>query len=395
MQNLIKTILISCIFISVSCDKKENPKPVDDAPKISILSATILEGNAQSMVKLKVTLDKTTDKTVTVNFATADNTAKAGSDYEAKTGVLTLAANSLEGEISVNIIGDTLREADEDFVIQLNNPTNATIVLAQGNCTIKNDDTFVFTADDGFKSPTNYAGYTLQWSDEFSGVKINTNDWGYDIGGQGWGNNELQYYTDSEDNAYISSGRLIIEAKAEKIGTNNYTSARLLSKGKKEFKYGRIDIRAKAPIGQGVWPALWMLGSNITTESWPACGEIDIMEIIGKEPKTLYGTLHWGNKGASSTSSSGKTMVTDATMGDKFHVYTIIWDDKEITWFLDDVAFHKVTRTQVNANVYPFDSPFFLFMNVAIGGNWPGNPDGTTTFPQRMFVDYVRVFKKN
>jgi beta-glucanase (GH16 family) len=387
--------LLLCATIGMSCDKKEDPNLLDVTPKISIASSEVFEGNTKTTFNFKVSLDKKTDKVVTVNYVTANSSAIEGSDYEAKTGTLTIAANSLEAEIAVTILGDTLRESDESFIMQLTNPTNATIAIVQGYCTIKNDDTFVFTPDDGFKSPTSYLGYTLQWSDEFNDTKINTNNWGYDIGGNGWGNNELQYYTDKPDNSYLSGGRLVIEAKSEKIGNNNYTSARMLSKGKQEFKYGRIDIRAKVPTGQGVWPALWMLGSNISTESWPACGEIDIMEVVGKEPKNLYGTLHWGNKGAPSTSSSGKTTVSDATIGDKFHVYTIIWDDKEINWFFDDVAFHKVTRSQVNANIYPFDSPFFLLMNVAIGGNWPGNPDGTTTFPQRMFVDYVRVFKKS
>jgi beta-glucanase (GH16 family) len=387
--------LLLCAIIIFSCDKKADPNPIDVAPKITIESPSIIEGNAKTTCVFKLTLDKKTDKAVTVDYATADNTAIAGSDYEAKSGTLTFPANSLEGEIFVNIIGDTIRELEEVFIMRLTNATNATLLNEQGYGTIKNDDKFILISDDGFKSPTSYLGYSLQWSDEFNDDKINTNSWGYDIGGNGWGNNELQFYTDKTDNSFLSGGRLVIEAKPEKIGTNNYSSARLLSKGKQEFKYGRIDIRAKVPTGQGVWPALWMLGSNISAESWPACGEIDIMEVVGKEPKNLYGTLHWGNKGAPSISSSGKTTVSDPTIGDKFHVYTIVWDDKEINWFFDDVAFHKVTRSQVNANIYPFDSPFFLLMNVAVGGSWPGNPDGTTTFPQRMFVDYVRVFKKN
>jgi beta-glucanase (GH16 family) len=163
----------------------------------------------------------------------------------------------------------------------------------------------------------------------------------------------------------------------------------LTTQGKKTFRYGRIDIRAKLPFGQGLWPALWMLGENLNTVSWPACGEIDIMEMVGNDPATTHGTLHWEQNGHNY--QGGGTTISSGILADAFHVYTIIWDTNEIKWLLNDVEFYSMNTSSPAFSA--FDNNFFFIMNVAVGGNWPGYPDGTTTFPQRMTVDYIRVFQ--
>ena len=238
-------------------------------------------------------------------------------------------------------------------------------------------------------------GRTLLWADEFSqsdGTTPDSTKWGYDIGGTGWGNNELQYYTNRTENARIESGSLVIEARAENFGGKNYTSARLLTKDKVSWTYGRIEARIKIPKGQGIWPAFWMLGANIGSVGWPNCGEIDIMENIGSLPSTLYGTLH-GPGYSGGNGISGNTVLSGAAFGDDFHVYAIEWEENRIRWFLDGQLFFSLTPANLpGGGTWVFNQPQFLILNVAVGGNWPGNPDGSTVFPQRMTVDYVRVY---
>jgi beta-glucanase (GH16 family) len=394
MKNILPILIPFCALLFTACGSKDTPSPADVIPKISIASSEIAETNSSLQLSFKVSLDKKTDKTVTVTYTTLDNTALAGSDYVAKTGTLTIPAQNTEGAFEITILGDSLREVQEFFYIELSNPVNAEIQNTRTSGVINNDDYFVPTSNEGYSTPASYAGYTLDFADEFSKPDIDETVWGYDQGGNGWGNQELQNYTNRKDNSFISDGRLIIEATNERLGNNNYTSARMLSKGKKDFQFGRIDIRAKVPTGKGIWPALWGLGSNISQNNWPACGEIDIMEVIGKEPNNLYGTAHWGNVGASATSKGGKYTLPSGGFSDKFHVFTIIWQQDAIEWLVDDVSFHKIAKTDVAPANYPFNNKFFLIMNVAVGGSWPGPPDATTVFPQRMFVDYVRVFKK-
>jgi len=245
---------------------------------------------------------------------------------------------------------------------------------------------------DGYTTPLSYPGFTLVWSDEFEGTALSS-DWTYDLGtgDWGWGNNELQYYR--QNNAVVDQGLLVITAQEEIVNSNNYTSARIKTQGLKSFQYGRVDVRAKLPYGKGIWPALWMLGDNISSVSWPYCGEIDIMELIGgggSNDKTIYGTLHWDDNG-SYASYGGNNSLNSGIFADEFHVFSIIWNSSSIEFLRDDIQYHiaDITPTQLNE----FHQNFFLIFNVAVGGNWPGNPDGTTDFPQSMYVDYVRVFQ--
>jgi len=246
--------------------------------------------------------------------------------------------------------------------------------------------------DDGATSPTSYPGMTLVWEDDFEGNNLDAANWSHEIGTgeNGWGNNELQYYR--SQNTSVERGHLIITAKKESFQGSEYTSSRIVSLNKKQFRYGRVDIRAVNPRGQGLWPALWMLGSNFPEVGWPRCGEIDIMEMVGGQGRenTVHGTVHWDNNG-SRAEFGGSYKIPSGTLADKFHVYSIEWTSTNISWFIDDVKYHEIDTTP--AELDEFRRNFFFIMNVAVGGNWPGSPDNSTTFPQHMIVDYIRVFQ--
>lgn len=254
-------------------------------------------------------------------------------------------------------------------------------------------------SNEGFTSPLTYPSMTLVWQDEFSGTDLNSDNWTHEVGNGsgGWGNNELEFYQPA--NTTLKDGYLFIKAKRESVGGFNFTSSRIITKGKREFKYGRIDIRAILPKGQGVWPALWMLGSNINEPGigWPKCGEIDIMELIGGtgsgagRDNKIYGTVHWDNAGSYASYGGNTSLTNGATFADKFHVFSIVWTETAITWYLDDVQFHVIDITPPELS--EFKEKYFVIFNVAVGGNWPGSPDASTIFPQRMVVDYIRVFQ--
>ena len=240
--------------------------------------------------------------------------------------------------------------------------------------------------------PSPYPGYTQVWGDEFSGTALNTYDWNYETGNNnGWGNEELQFYR--EDNTSVADGMLTIEAREEDFGGNNYTSSRLTTRNKQCFRYGRIDIRAQMPRGQGMWPALWMLGTSFSGFNWPAIGEIDIMEMVGGSGRedTVFGTAHWDNAGSYATYGN-ETTLTSGTFSDDFHEFSIEWDETVIRWYMDGVPYSELDIT--SAGQSEFREEFFLIFNIAVGGLLPGSPDNSTVFPQRMLVDYIRVFQK-
>ena len=255
-------------------------------------------------------------------------------------------------------------------------------------------ETTVTIPTQGATSPTSYPNMSLFWADEFTGSELSDNYWSHETGNgsNGWGNNELQFYR--PQNTSIKDGHLIITAKKEAFGGKEYTSSRIITKSKKEFRYGRVDIRAALPKGQGIWPALWMLGSNFNTVSWPACGEIDIMEMIGGggRENTVHGTVHWQNEGKHAQ-FGGKTTLPSGTFSEKFAVYSVIWDATSIRWLVDNKQYHVIDTTP--AELDEFRRSFFFVFNVAVGGNWPGSPNSSTTFPQHLIVDYVRVFQAN
>ena len=242
------------------------------------------------------------------------------------------------------------------------------------------------------------AGWKLTWSDEFEqdrGTPPDSTKWGYDIGGDGWGNNELQYYTNRTDNsAADGEGHLVITLKSETYMNRSYTSARLLTKGKFTQAYGRFEARVHAPTGKGVWPAFWMLGADISTNAWPSCGEIDIMEIAGKEPKVNHGSLH-GPGYSGGNPLTGTYRIPSGALTDDFHVYAVEWEENVVRWYVDTNLYHTKRNSDVpSGGRWVYDHPFFIIMNVAMGGNFGGPPDESTQLPQRMVVDYVRVYER-
>jgi beta-glucanase (GH16 family) len=249
---------------------------------------------------------------------------------------------------------------------------------------------------------------TLVWSDEFDlpdGSAPDPSKWNYDLGGGGWGNQELECYTNSPQNAFIQGGNLVIQAlnapntvcKDSNNNTtiNNYTSARLLTAGKFEQAYGRFEARIKIPYGQGMWPAFWLLGNNIGSVGWPTCGEIDIMENIGKERSTIHGSMHGpGTSGGENSQSAALALPNGQRFSDDFHVFAIEWGASQVRFYVDNTLYETVNQSDVTASGrWVFDHPFFIILNVAVGGGWPGSPDATTVFPQQMLVDYVRVYQ--
>jgi beta-glucanase (GH16 family) len=240
-------------------------------------------------------------------------------------------------------------------------------------------------------------GWTLTWSDEFdgaAGAAIDTGKWGFDTGNNGWGNSELENYTNRTDNVRTDgSGHLEIVARAESFGGSQYTSGRINTGGKFSQAYGRFEARIKMPQGKGIWPAFWTLGDNIGTAGWPGCGELDIMEAVG-DFTINHGSAH--GPGYSGGNPLTATYQSPTNLADDFHVYRIEWEPNVVRWYVDDHLYETRTPADVpQGATWVYDHPFFIIMNVAVGGNWPGSPDGTTQFPQTMSVDYVRVYSKN
>lgn len=243
---------------------------------------------------------------------------------------------------------------------------------------------------------------TLIWSDEFDAATLNTVTWepmigdGSAYGNPGWGNNELQYYTDRPSNVFLSGGYLHIVAREENFGGSAYTSARLRTLNNQDFRYGRLEARIKLPNGQGIWPAFWMLPTGSPYGGWAASGEIDIMESVNAMT-TVYGTLHFGGEWPNNTSAGG-TYIPGGALSQAFHIYGIEWDPDEIRWYYDGLLYHTETSSTWYSDAAPgnprapFDQDFHLLLNVAVGGNFPGPPDGSTSFPQEMLVDWVRVY---
>lgn len=243
-------------------------------------------------------------------------------------------------------------------------------------------------------TPPVATSYKLVWSDEFDkdGAPDPTK-WGYDLGGNGWGNNELEYYTDRPENARIANGNLIIEAKQESYGGRNYTSARLLTKDKAQWTYGKFEIRAKLPTGVGTWPAIWLLSANNPLH-WPDDGELDIMEEVGFTPNLIYGTAHNKAYNGANGLQKGST-IPISTAQDSFHVYTMEWTRDAIRWSVDSIQYFIYANPDQGFDTWPYYKDFFMILNLAVGGNWGGAKGvDDSVFPQQMLIDYVRVYQK-
>lgn len=270
-----------------------------------------------------------------------------------------------------------------NLIPKLNIPkiVSASILLLVASCS-NNEKQTVITYD------------KLVIEDNFDATgTINTSLWGYDIGNgnNGWGNNELQYYTDKSQNIKVEDGLLKITAVKESFMGSGYTSARILTKGKFEQKYGRMEARIKVPYGKGLWPAFWMLGANSETVAWPQCGEIDIMEYLGSKPTSIFGTVHGpGYSGGEAISKN--YVLTNNRFDNDFHIFGIEWGENYVNYYVDGDLYNQITPKDVKGE-WVFNQPFYIILNMAVGGNFPGSPNAETTFPQTMLVDYVRVYQ--
>ena len=394
-MNRFNHLLVPILFLFAfsSCDPDEDEPEI--APEIKFESdKAAFESENTSTMEFKVKLDKAGTTSLTVDYETVAISAEEDLDFLANDGTLTFTPGQTVKSIYVQIVVDEFLEGDETFKVVLSNPTNSFLKdnEQEATGTIRNDDTALEINDAGFISADSYPGMNLVWSDEFNSESIDPNNWTYDIGNNGWGNQELQNYTANTDNSYISNEKLVVTALEN--APSQYTSARLKSIGLQEYQYGRIDVRAKLPVDAGLWPAIWMLGANFPEVGWPACGEIDIMELVGSNPRRVHGTVHWGpNNGGHQYTGQGISIPFPETFADEFHVFSILWEEDSIQWLLDDEVYYSISPSNMNGQNYPFNQPFFFIINVAVGGQWPGNPTTETTFPEFMAVDYVRVFQ--
>ena len=235
------------------------------------------------------------------------------------------------------------------------------------------------------------------WSDEFNGSVNQSPDstrWTFDFG-TNWGNNQLEWDTNRPENASLDGqGNLRITARRESYRGQDYTSARMITRGLFEPTYGRFEARIKMPTGQGIWPAFWLLGANINTVGWPQCGEIDAMEFLGHEPNAIYGAIHGPGYSGAQGVSKKYTLPAGQRFDTDFHVFAVEWTPTTVIWYVNGTQYHQVTRADLTGP-WVFDHPFYIILNVAVGGNWPRDPDASTVFPQTMLVDYVRVYANN
>jgi len=391
-------LLLFCLVL-LSCSKSNNSAPTPVSVTSTLTVVDVIQARETKIVssfRFFINVSPVNPQDIKVNYTTKDGTAVGGKDYVPTSGTLTIAANKSFAYVDVNVVADSLRQAVQTFTLELSAPVNATLVgTGKATATIQNDGTYLPTDNTGYSTPSSYPGYTLAWSDEFSARSLDLTAWNQEIGNgaNGWGNHELEYYTNSTKNSFLSNGNLIIEARKEAISGFNYSSARLTTQNKKSFKYGRIDIRAKLPVAKGMWPALWMLGSNITSVPWPGCGEIDIMELVGSAPSNVKATLHWKDGAGNHASKGADYTLSGGNFSQQFHVFSLIWVKDMVKCYVDDHLTATVTSTDLGAVTNPFNADQFFIFNVATGGDWPGPPDLSTSFPQQMFVDYVRVFQ--
>ncbi|MCL4123805.1 UNVERIFIED_CONTAM: hypothetical protein GTU68_058244 [Idotea baltica] len=364
-------------------------------PIISVSDASTSEREG-ARIDFSLSISGEVSSAITINYTLAGITATPDEDFASTAGSVTIEPGTGNSTIAISIVDDTIKELDEKFQITLSNSAQFTIDDNTAIGIIRDNDDLSSFDELGYFTPSSYFGYDLSWADEFDGTELSEEDYNYEVGDGcdlgicGWGNNELQKYTSDVQNSALIDGKLVITAIEE--SPNVYSSARITTKGKQKFRFGRIDIRAKLPYGQGIWPALWMLGSNIDDKGWPSCGEIDIMEMVGHVPDEVLGTAHWGTSPGPSIHTSGKKRNAQ-DYSEAFHVFTMEWTSTEMKWYVDEEIFHTITAGQLNGAANPFINDFFFIFNVAVGGNLPGNPDDTTTFPQSMEVDYIRVFQ--
>ncbi len=395
-------ILLGCSLLCLfSCGDDEGNGNEPELIGLSLQDGECTElDDENANLEVVARLESPALSNVVFNYSTLDGTAAAGIDFESiQNAQLVIPEGQQEAAINISVFGDEFDEGNETFRIVATNVSNAQLVDGEAIGTIIDDDADtgplpLVIPDSGYTSPDSYEGMELVWSDEFQAASVDQSAWTFETGtgNGGWGNNELQYYT--EENTYMAEDDfLVIEAKEESIGGNSYTSSRLITQGKKSFQYGRIDVRAALPKGQGIWPAIWMLGDNFSSDGWPQCGEIDIMELLGHQTNRIYGSLHYRNESQHAFTTASQAITGAPDFHEEFHVFSIDWQEDQMRFLVDDLEYASYATNELSDEENPFNNSFFFILNVAVGGEWPGSPDQSTAFPQRMIVDYVRVFQ--
>ncbi|MAB84988.1 MAG: hypothetical protein CL856_03895 [Cryomorphaceae bacterium] len=384
--------IIPLVFLGfgISC---QNP----EMPVLMIEDVEILERDVNHTHTHNVSISDTFNKDVSFRCQTTGVTATEGEDFVHFDEVITIPKGETTTQIDISILTDTLMESDEIIWLGFSDPENVRIQDALSEIKIMNDDTFMVNDDtSGYYSPLSYPGKSMVWSDEFNQTSLDMNSWNYETGGY-WFNNEIQYYRGGTANTALQNGKLVITAKKETYQNREHTSARLTTEGKVEYKYGRIDVRAKLPKGQGIWPAIWMLGDDMSSVGWPACGELDMMELLGHEPHKIHGSINYGPQGnswAHTKTTSYSLPVSEGDFSDKYHVFSVLWEENSIKYYVDDNLYATYNPNNIaGGQAWRFNHPFFFILNIAVGGDWPGNPDPTTIFPQQMLIDYIRIFQ--
>lgn len=355
--------------VFISCDSNSGK----NIPTLLVSSEdiSVAEDVPGGIVEIPLYFSIVPEEEGSFDYYTVDSTAIGGEDYVVRTKeTITLKPGQTSVVLRLELIPNPGKIYDVAFNVKFENQKNCIIPFSRLRVKILNVDY-----------------QTLVWSDEFNYASLNTNIWNFETGAGGWGNNELQRYTDAVENVHLDSGYLHITALNPSAGT--YTSGRITTMGKKEFKNCRVELRAQLPEGKGLWPALWMLGANFSAVGWPACGEIDIMEYLGHTPSTSYGAIHWNNNGH--TYVTGTYNLPSGKFSSEFHIFSLTWTPSVIKWYVDGNMFFSKNRSELSG--FPIEMPQFFIVNLAVGGNWPGNPDGTTVFPQHLIVDYIRVFQ--
>lgn len=418
MRYSILVLFISTLVL-FNCKKKEEEEEPVIVPTASIeTSKVIAEGNngATSL-----------DITITLNNALAEGESGQLSYYvehvssdevdlaafsEENAELVTFQVGESTKKITIEFSGDQNFESDEEFEVILKRVEGIRLSSSADKCivTIENDDNCV-SGCDGWFSPESYAGFNSVWSDEFNGTTIDANVWRHEIGNgdNGWGNGEVQYYTAREDNSFIRDGNLVLRALNEPAydgSEQDYTSARLVTggwtwdddpNGGYSFQYGRIDFRAKFPTAQGSWPALWLLGDNIKTVSWPQCGEIDVMEATPQSrPGEAWGSAYFGSAFDDMSSRVSSYWFPNGSHESKFHVYSIIWSENEIEYRIDNEVYQTLTNSDMDGYTYPYNNSCFLIMNYALGApaGDPNASDYAVADKSEFVIDYVRVFQR-
>ncbi len=393
---MVKVIKLLFLLFFISCNSSDSV-PVK-IPYVTIHDLNTTEGNNNNkIIDFEISLSESFSEDIVLKYFTEDASAFQGLDYIKKENQIIIPTGKTNVSIPLEIVSDNIKEGDEKFRIRFESTDNVNFNQTKAIISINNDDVDLPYGNEDYITPKFYEGWKLTWEDEFDGAEINKDWWVHEIGNgnSGWGNNELQFYTEATENSRVENGNLVIEARNDSWNGHKYTSARLVTKEKKSFGYSRIDIRAKLPFGQGIWPALWMLGDNIDQAGWPACGEIDIMEMIGNYPSTSHATVHFGTDFSSHKYSGKSYNISDEIFNDRFHVFSVVREVNQMWFYVDDILIFEFDTNDTQGMSYPFNQNYFLILNVAIGGNWPGNPDETTQFSQLMIVDYIRVFEKN